>query len=329
MNAFLAVNFFISLIRSRLKIISLVGILSIIFGTLLSYILPIEYQSETIILPARHFSVSKMLIEPNMGNQEDYLEIGDDDDLEKLLQIVYSDDLKILLADKLNLWNRWKLEQKQYKLHYLKSKWEHYISFYRTNLGSIRIKVFDRNADTAAIIANSIVQLIDSVQKEMTTERTETALKVIKEEYTNTIARINELEDSLQSLRKLGVYDYEAQVKAISKEYAKVTAKNDLRGKEELDKLYDILKKHGGAYQTWSENLRKYRLKFATIKFKYDQALVDNQYVLPLKYTVQKAIADNKKARPIRWLVVLLCFASSEILILSYIIISSKNKMYE
>lgn len=329
MNAFLASRFLIGIFKQYFQWFVIAGILSIVTGLAISFLLPTEYQSETIILPARHFSVSKMLIEPNVGNQEDYLEIGDDDDLEKLLQLIYSDELKLLLANKMNLWKRWKIHNKEYKLYYLKSKWEHYVNIYRTNYSSVKIKVYDRNPDTAALLANTIVELIDTIQKNMTQERVNAALKIVKQEYENTIQRINEMEDSLKSLRKLGIYDYKEQIKAFSKQYAKSIAKNNPKEIENMNKLFENLQKYGGAYNTWSENLRKYRAKFAVIKYKYDQMLVDANNILPLKYVVQKALTDNKKARPVRWLIILITFLSTEIILLSYFIIKSKPSHYE
>lgn len=329
MNAFLASRFLIGIFKQHFQWFFIAGILSIVTGLAISFLLPTEYQSETIILPARHFSVSKMLIEPNVGNQEDYLEIGDDDDLEKLLQLIYSDELKLLLANKMNLWKRWKIQNKEYKLYYLKSKWEHYVNIYRTNYSSVKIKVYDRNPDTAALLANTIVELIDTIQKNMTQERVNAALKIVKQEYENTIQRINEMEDSLKSLRKLGIYDYKEQIKAFSKQYAKSIAKNNPKEIENMNKLFENLQKYGGAYNTWSENLRKYRAKFAVIKYKYDQMLVDANNILPLKYVAQKALTDNKKARPVRWLIILITFLSTEIILLSYFIIKSKPSHYE
>ncbi|MCX7728597.1 MAG: hypothetical protein N2203_03915 [Bacteroidia bacterium] len=329
MNVFIASNLFITIIKQRLKVFVVLGIIAITIGLTISYLLPVEYQSETIILPARHFSVSKMLIEPNVGNQEDYLEIGDDDDLEKLLQIIYSDNLKFFLADQLNLWKRWNIENKEYKIYYLKSKWDHYINIYRNNYGSIRIKAFDKNPDTAALIANTIVNLIDTIQKNMAQNRIQTALDIVKTEYENTLKNINEMEDSLNTLRQLGIFDYKEQVKAYSKEYAKAILKNDTEKKEKLEKLFSNLQKYGGAYNTWSENLRKYRAKFAVIKYKYDQMLIDSKKILPLKYIVQKAYPDNKKARPIRWLIVLLSLLSTELLTFTYFLFQIKSKNHE
>jgi hypothetical protein len=151
------------------------------------------------------------------------------------------------------------------------------------------------------------------------------ALEIVKQEYDQTILKINEMEDSLNTLRKMGIFDYKEQVKAFSKEYAKAIAKNDLRQKEALEQFFSNLQRYGGAYNTWSENLRKYRAKFAVIKSKYDQMIVDANNVLPLSFVVQKALPDNKKARPVRWLVVLICLLSTELLLFSYFIYQSKN----
>lgn len=172
-----------------------------------------------------------------------------------------------------------------------------------------------------------MLDLIDTIQKKMAKQRIQTALNIVEQEYNNTILRINEMEDSLKTLREMGIYDYKEQVKAFSKEYAKAIAKNDIKEKENLEKLFVQLQKYGGAYQTWSENLRKYRAKFAVIKAKYDQMLIDAQYVLPLKYVVQSAIPDNKKARPQYLLIVLICFLSSEILLFTYYIVQSKSNL--
>jgi len=329
MNTFLVTNLFVSIIKIHKKVFIITGIAAIVVGLITAFMLPVEYRSETIILPARHFSVSKLIIEPNVGNQPDYLEIGDDDDLEKLLQIIYSDDLKILLANKLNLWKRWKLENEKYKLHYLKNKWEHYINIHRTNYGSIRIKVYDKDPDTSAIIANKLVELIDTVQKNMSKDRIQVALTIVMNEYNNTIQRIKEMEDSLNTLRTLGIYDYKEQVKAFSKQYAKAIAKNDRQQKAQLESFFNILQKYGGAFNTWSENLRKYRAKFAVIKNKYDQMIIDANNVLPLKYVIQKAYPDNKKVKPVRWFIILISFISAELVVFAYYLFQFKSQHYE
>jgi hypothetical protein len=276
-----------------------------------------QYKSVATIFPTRSFSVSKLLIEQNAGNQEDYMQIGDEDDAEKLLQILNSDQIKNLVSEKFNLWERWKIEKDKYADHYLRLKWEGMVRFKRTDFNS---------ANGAAEIANSIVDFVDSIKNKMTHEIAQKAMKIVEEEYYTTILRMNELEDSLQILRQLGVLDYKEDVKSYTKSYAKALEKGNSAGIKALEEKLAILKKYGGAYNQISENLRKYRFKYPVIKSKYDEALVNMQKSLPFKFIVDKASPNEYVARPIRWLIVSVSTISAFALAFIFLIITHRLK---
>src|SRR6478609_6118830 len=69
---------------------------------------PKQYSSKTLLFPSRQFSVSKLVVEENSGNQEDYMVLGYADDCWHLMQALNTDGLKLRVADHLNLWDRWK-----------------------------------------------------------------------------------------------------------------------------------------------------------------------------------------------------------------------------
>ena len=52
-----------------------------------------------------------------------------------------SDDLKKIVAEKFNLWQRWKIEKDKYAEHFLKLKWENHVRYKRTDFNSIKVKV--------------------------------------------------------------------------------------------------------------------------------------------------------------------------------------------
>ncbi|HOZ87538.1 MAG TPA: Wzz/FepE/Etk N-terminal domain-containing protein, partial [Bacteroidia bacterium] len=168
------------------------------------FLMPKQYKSTTILFAARQFSVSKLIIEANAGNQEDYMQIGDADDVEKLLQVLNSDALKIRVANEFNLWKRWKMKDTVFSYHYLKLKWDDQVVIKRTEFNSVKIDVYDYTADSAAFVANGIAQFCDSVKRDMTKAVNLAALNIVKTEYDNTLARMKELEDSLQVLRQMG-----------------------------------------------------------------------------------------------------------------------------
>src|SRR5688572_5398416 len=93
----------IKIIRWRKTFMWITIVTALVTGIIV-FLMPKQYKSTAILFPARQFSVSKLVIEANAGNQEDYMMIGDADDCEKLIQILTSDALKLKVADAFNLW---------------------------------------------------------------------------------------------------------------------------------------------------------------------------------------------------------------------------------
>lgn len=315
----------IKIIKWR-KPIMIASIAAFIISTTVAFLLAPQYKSVATIFPTRSFSVSKLLIEQNIGNQEDYMQIGDEDDAEKLLQILNSDQLKNVVAEKFNLWQRWKIEKDKYAEHFLKLKWDNMVRYKRTDFNSIKIEVYDYTANGAAEVANYITDVVDLIKESMTKEVATQAYNVVKEEYENTIARMNELEDSLQILRQFGILDYKNDVEAYTKSYAKALEKGNNNGSKALEEKLNVLKKYGGAYNQISENLRKYRFKFPVIKAKYDEAQVNLNKSLPFKFVVDKATPNEYKARPVRWLIILISTASAFLLTIIVLSMGEKYK---
>jgi tyrosine-protein kinase Etk/Wzc len=210
------------------KKLLIVTVAAAIISVAASFIISPQYKATAIVFPSRTFSVSKLLIEQNQGAQEDYMDLGDEDDAEKLLQILNSTEIRTLIADKYDLWNNWQIEKNSvYSQHYLKLKWDDMVSFKRTNFVSIRIDVYDYVAERSAKIANSIVAYADSVKFRMTREVAKQALEITRDEFNTTISRINKLEDSLQVIKELGVLDNKEEITAYARSMAKAIEKGN------------------------------------------------------------------------------------------------------
>ncbi len=286
--------------------------LAFVLSCIISFIISPQYKSTAIVFPLRNFSVSKLLIEQNQGAQEDYMDLGDEDDAEKLLQILNSGDIRTQIADKFDLWNHWKIDKSDKKAsYYLKDKWEDMVEFKRTTFLSIKIEVYDYEAYRAADIANGIVAFADSVKYRMTKKVAKEALNIVTEEYDNTLNRMQQLEDSMQVIRELGVLDYKSEIEAYSKSMAKAIEKGNEGAKTKLQEKLELLKKYGLKYDNLAANLKKYRFKYPVIKGKYDEALVNVSKTLPASFVVEKATINEKKARPFRLVIVLLSTLSA------------------
>lgn len=311
--------------RKTFLIISLV---SLLLTGLLVFLMPKQYKSTAVLFAARQFSVSKLVIEPNSGNQEDYMQIGDEDDVEKLIQFLNSDVLKLKVADAFDLWERWKIKDTVFGYHYLKLKWEDMVTIKRTEFNSVKVEVYDYTANGAAQIANGISDYCDTVKHEMTRPIATNVLKIVKDEYTNTLLRMKELEDSLNILRQLGVLHYKEQVKAYTKSYASALEKNDAGAIKRLEAKLDTLKKYGSAYQNVHDNLEKYSFKYPDIKAKYDEALVNYTTSMPIKFVVEKAKPNEYKAKPNRILFLIVSVAASNLLgLLVLLFLEKYNKL--
>jgi hypothetical protein len=308
--------------RKKLITIALVSSIISVIG---SFLISPQYKSTAIVFPSRTFSVSKLLIEQNQGSQEDYMDIGDEDDAEKLLQILNSSEIRTTIANKYDLWKHWDIKPNEINSnHYLKLKWEDMVSFKRTNFVSIKVEVYDYVANRAADIANDIIAQADSVKFNMTRKIAKQALDITRDEYNNTIDRINELEDSLQVIKELGLIDNKAEVTAYSRSMAKAIEKGNEAAQKKLQLKLDVIKKYGNAFDYVYSNLKKYRLKYPIIKNKYDEALVNYNKPMPSKFVVDIAVADEKIARPYKWLIVLISTSSVLLLSILFLLISER-----
>jgi len=301
-----------------------VSVFSVLVTGVVAFLMPKQYKSTAILFATRQFSVSKLVIEANAGNQEDYMQIGDEDDCEKLIQLLTSDQLKIRVANDLNLWKRWKIKDTTFLYHYLKLKWEDQVKIKRTEFNSVKVEVHDYTANGAAQIANTISDYCDSIRRDMTKAVAGDVLKIVKTEFESTLMRMKELEDSLQKLRNLGVLHYKEQVKAYSKSHAKAVEKNDVAAMNRLQAKLDTLKKYGGAYMNMKDNLDKYGAKYPDIKMKYDEALVNYNTFLPSHFVVERAIPNEYKAKPKRMIIMLISLVACNLLTLFALLIKDK-----
>ncbi len=316
------------IIRWRKKFLW-ITIVAILIGGVVVFLIPKQYKSTAILFPSRQFSVSKLVIEANAGNQEDYMQIGDADDCEKLVQFLNNDALKLKVADALNLWKRWKITDTTFAYHYLKLKWEDMVTIKRTEYNSVKVEAHDYTANGAAQIANAITQYCDSVRADMNRAVAGQVVQIVKDEFDLTLLRMKELEDSLFKLRQLGVLHYKEQVKAYSKAHAKALEKNDQGAIKRLEQKMDTLKKYGSAYQNVKDNLDKYSSKYPDIKMKYDEALVNYRTQIPIKFVVEKAKPNEYKARPKRAMLLGIIVLAANLMGLFFLLIREKIRRNE
>ncbi|MBA7587674.1 hypothetical protein ES708_29705 [subsurface metagenome] len=99
----------------------------------------------------------------------------------------------------------------KYKNTLLFGKFDGNVSFRRTQFLSIEISVLDEDAQMAADIANEIAAHIDSVYFNIRKARAQEAYAIVGREYNSSRLIIEQLTDSLNKIRSIGIHDYTSQ----------------------------------------------------------------------------------------------------------------------
>ncbi len=323
-NSFDIIDFIVSKFRFLLIITVVGAIISIIVSLLIDE----RYKSAVVLFPASSSSISKALLTDN-PSIKDPMRFGEEEEVEQLLQVLQSDEIRSKIIDKYNLMEHYEIEPaSKYKTTRLYKKFESNISFNRTEFQSIEIEVLDTDPEIAANIANDIAALLDSTMNRMLKKRAGMAFSIVESEYLTLKNHVQIMEDSLNLLRSFGVNDYESQSEVFNQAYAEAITKGNFVGAQALQQKLDTLSKYGGAYVSIRDFLAYEKKRLSELKAKYAEAKIDAQQELPHKFIVNHAFVAEKKSYPIRWLIVSVSTISTFFmaLILLIIIDSLRNR---
>ena len=310
-----------SYIRRRRIPLFIITVTGVIVSIIVSLFIEDKFKSTVVLFPASPGSVSEHLLSEKTS-QDDFLAFGEEEDVEQMLQVCFSDEIRNKIIERYDLMNHYDIDKNQ--RYYRTKLYEEYkknVKFIRTEYMSIEIQVLDKDSVMASNIANDIANLLDSTLNRMRKERAYRAFKIVEQEYLTLKREIQELEDSLSYLRKLGINDYESQAEVFNDAYAKALAKGNQSQIKRLEEKLQLLAKYGGIYVSIRDFLEHEKKQLSHIKAKYHEAKVDAEQDVPHKYVVSHAEPSEKKAYPIRWLIVVVAGLSTFIFALIILII--------
>ncbi len=303
--------------------IAIVAVMAIVLSVVFSgprFITPL-FKSEVILFPISTNAISGALLTDNYISKMGFLEFGEEEDAEQLLQILNSNEIRDKIIKRYDLMNHYEIDTTSiYKRTDLHQEYQDNIQYSRTEFMAVKIEVMDKDPVYAANIANDIASFLDSVKSHMQHERAFKAFKLVENEYFDSKKYVAIMEDSLKQLRKLGVVDYETQAEMFNEQLAIAVAKNDQRAIRAIEDRMSVLREYGGAYVSIRDALEYEKKQLSELKFKYQQAKVDANAILPAKYVVDSADIPEKKSYPTRWLIVLIALTSSVILYITFIL---------
>ena len=212
-----------------------VCVVAFVASAIVSYCIPERYKSTVVLYPANSTSVSQTLA-TDMNNQKGLLQFGENEEVEQLMQVLQSNDIRNRIIEKYNLVEHYGLKpDTKYLYTKLYNKYNENVKISRTEYTSVIIEVLDESPDTAAMIANDISYLLDTVYARMQRERAYKALKIVEREYREQDATVKGIKDSLQYLSMLGVIDVRSQTEMYSEQYAIALASGNARNIKEIE----------------------------------------------------------------------------------------------
>jgi capsular polysaccharide biosynthesis protein len=315
-----------SFLGKKKKFLWSVAIATIVISGVVSFLIPEKFKSVAILFPVTSNSISKSLLAENNFQNDDIMEFGAEEQAEQMLQILNSDDIRDRICEKFNLMQHYQISNTdKYKKTKLQEEFQDNINYRLTQFMSVRIEVLDKNADTAALIANEIAALHDTVKIRMQRDRALRALKVVESEYHQKEKEVAIMTDSIKMLNQLGVFDYESQSEVTTEQYAIAIAKGDARAIKSLEEKLKVLADYGSSYVSLRDNLFMQRKQLNLLKTKFEEIKVDAQEAIPQKFVVSRAFAAEKKTYPIIWLIITVSSLSAVLLAALGLLIFSKN----
>ena len=308
-----------------LIILAVAALCAVIFSSPF-FITPL-YKSTVVIYPTSSNSTSKVLISTTYQSEKDIMNFGEDEQTEQMLQVLNSNRVRDKVISRFNLMEHYEIDPAgKYPYTKLNKLYDARIKFRRTEYNAVKITVLDSDAALSAQMANDIAEIYDSTMNQIQKEVAVKAFQLVEEEYATLWNEMNQLEDSLNKLRKLGVFDYESQVEMLSQQLAVELGKGNNQGIKNIQKQLDILAEYGGASYAINERLDNDRLQLSLVKSKYEEAKMDATQDVPRKFVVTSAFQAERKSYPVRWIILLVTVLSTFLLLILCIVAYDRSR---
>ncbi|MFL5762573.1 MAG: hypothetical protein ACJ77K_01445 [Bacteroidia bacterium] len=247
---------------------------------------------------------------------------------EQMLQLFQSGDIRSALVRKFDLYKHYRIDSTdKLALAQMTAVYESNVEVNRTQFESIDINVLDEDPNMACAMVNEIINSMNLKARELQRDKTKEVEKVLRDQLASQKKDIDSIDNSLHELRvKYQLFDYDMQVKEVTKGYLKALNGGG-KNLKEIDAMMRNLEEKGGEYYKLNKTMDVLLKSYSKTKVEYDNTQKDLTKELTYANVVTKPVPSYKKAYPVRWLIVLASVASANLfLFLLLIIIDSRKK---
>ncbi len=305
-KTFDTIDILVFLWKKRISII-IITVIGAIVSIIISLLMPNYYRATTVLFPTTFISPATAIV--NYINQEtDPLIIGNEDDLEKIIQILQSDYITQKIIEKYNLINHYEISPTDPNfVTKVKKQYNSNVNFNKTQYQGVIITVTDTDPLYSANIANDIAFYLDTLIFEMQKQRAVEALNITNVMYKYQYNHLKKLEDSLDMFRQYGVLDYFTEVDRYSEAYGKAIGNNTLtpNGQKFFNEKFSLLKEYGKEYYSLTGMINS--LISQVISLEVTILALEQNIKNPMthKFIISYAQPPDKKSKPKRSFIVL------------------------
>lgn len=296
------------------KTLGIVTGIAAIVSVIASMLITPQFKASVVMFPAPSDAISKSLISTYNASRNSGV-YGEDEEVERILQSLNSDELKSMIVNKYDLYTHYEIDTTQaYSKTKLSDKYRGKFKFTRTPYMAVEVDVYDKDPELAAVIANDIPLLLDSVMNIMEKKRARAAYQIVKAEYDEKVRQMEIKGEQLKEIMQKGVYDFESQSEMYNKSYAEAIASGNAKAVKALEKKLAVLAEYGERYMSIRDFLLYEAENLAHLNSRLKEAKVDAERVLSHAYVINKAEVPDKKAKPKRSIIVITSVISAFVL---------------
>ena len=217
--------------------------------------MPPKYSAEAILYPPST-NTSTGLINSDMR-------FGSERDIDNALQVLQSTPLRDSIAKKYNLLQRYEIDTgNTHKNYLLNEEFNSNVIVERTRYGSIAVRVYDREPEFAAAMANDIVAMGDIVKAETIKKNLRNAFTSVERELRSKTAQVMAMADSINYLRQKNSREALGQLNQhfVSKKQTVDQLRNSLDKVRNQEGIYNLDQQFDATYTAYLEANNAYTI---------------------------------------------------------------------
>ena len=305
----------------------LVSFIAAVASIIVSFTITPKFRSTVVMYPTTSASISKNLLADNYGGRTTLYEIGEEEKSEQLIQILNSDEIRDRIIEKYNLFEHYGIDStSKFPLTQIYAEYNSNIKFRITEYLSVVIDVLDKDPQFAADLANDISSLVDTVYNNMYKQRAIDALQLVEKECIHLSENLEILQDSMQSIRALGINVYESQSERLYEGLAQAINEGNNSAQRIIENKLDNLSKYSGAYISIRDQIGMESSRLNRMQQRYREAKLEADQSLPHKFVVSSAEVSEKKAYPKKSIIVIITVLVTFLLTLMTLIYTENIK---